>query len=808
MDSLLHDLRHSCRALRKTPVFTLAATLTLALGLGVNISVFTVMNAALLESLPVREADRLVHVYSWTARGGDQTDFSLPLYVDLRDGSKMLSGLAAYASVAVGVSATDRNDRVTAEFVSTNYFSVLGADLATGPGFSGADELRGSAATAVISDRLWQTLHDRDPSIVGKTVVVNGKTVTVVGVAAPAFEGVVRGQRADLWLPLPQFTAVRNRPDTLMGARESSWLSLIGRLAPGATGEQVAAELTGIGSGLNVVNAGPGFIARTRPAAGGDAGLVEGLGRPLNLLMLVVGLILVVASANVANLLLARSHARQPEIAMRQALGASRRRIVQQMLTEGAVLAFAGGAAGLLLAYWLVALFEVRTAAGTLLALRLEPDGTVLAFALLLSALAAIGSGLVPALTTSRPDLLMVIKGSGDGGRARFGRQHIRAALVVVQVALSFVLVVGAGLFLRSLLQLKSIDPTLSDNRVVASTLNLSLRGYDEPRGRQFYDDVMRRVHAVPGVESASLAYVLPVTAGGMRMDIQGSSTKPAAQGMVGVDLVPVSPGFFTTVGIPLVTGRDFSAADRLEAPKVIVVNETLKQRFWPATNAVGQAFTIAGETYEVIAVARDTKYRNLRESPRMVMYLPFAQAHQSSANLLVRTSLPPDRIVESLRAAIREIDSGMPLYNVRTLAEHVNRSLYLDRLRAELIGYLAALALVLAAIGIYGVVSFMVAERTREVGIRLALGARPSAVLGMVLGSGARLAVIGLIVGLVLSTWLSRLVASDLFGITTTDPLTMVGACVVLMAVVLLATFVPARRATRIDPMLALRGD
>ena len=805
LDSLLQDLRHSIRALRKTPVFTVAATLTLALGLGVNISVFTVLNAALLESLPVRQPGRLVHVYSSSDKG-DHYDFSYPLYVDLRDNVRTLAGLAAYTSTNVGLSTADRSDRVVAEFVSSNYFSVLGVDLSAGPGLTGRDELRGGPPSAVISDRLWQQFYDRDQTAVGTSLSVNGQPFTVVGVTPAAFEGILRGSRADVWLALPQFTAVRNRPDSLLGARESSWLSLVGRLAPDATPEQAAAEITSIGSSLTVINAGPGFIGRTRPAGVGDVGLVEGLERPLGLLMLVVGLILVVASANVANLLLARAHSRQSEIAMRQALGASRSRIVRQILTEGGVLAVAGGGVGLLLAYWLVALFEVRTAGGTLLTLAVEPNGTVIGFAVLLSAVAALGAGLLPALSTSRPDLLMIVKGTAEGLKTRFGKHHVRAVLVIVQIALSLVLVVGAGLFLRSLSRLQSIDPTLSNERVIASTLNLTLRGYDEARGRQFYSNVVERVRAVPGVESASLAYVLPVTGGGIRMNIDGSSTRPAVTGDVAVELVPVSPGFFGTVGLPLVGGRDFSTSDGGPAPKVTVVNETLEERFWPGRSAVGERFTIANETYEVVGIARDTKYRSLREPARMAMYLPYAQSYEATANLLVRTPIPVASIVESLRAAVREIDPGLPLYNVRTMAEHVDRSLYVDRLRAELIGYLAALALALAAIGIYAVVSFSVAERTREVGIRVALGANPNAVLRMMLGAGARLTLAGIAAGLVLSFWLTRKISSDLFGITATDPIALAGACTVLVTVALLATLIPARRATRIDPIVALK--
>jgi predicted permease len=291
-------------------------------------------------------------------------------------------------------------------------------------------------------------------------------------------------------------------------------------------------------------------------------------------------------------------------------------------------------------------------------------------------------------------------------------------------------------------------------------------------------------------------------------MDVLGSSTKPAAEGMVGIDLVPVSPNFFKTVGIPLLAGRDFSGTDTQSAPKVIVINETMKPRFWRDQNAVGEPFTIADETYEVVGIARDTKYRNLREASRMVMYLPYTQSHEASANLLVRTSLPGDRIMESVRAAVRDVDAGLPLYNVRTLAEHVNRSLYLDRLRAELIGYLAALALALAAVGIYGVVSFTVAERTREVGIRVALGAEPTAVLRMMLGTGVRLTAMGIVAGLVLSYWLTQKIAGDLFGVRPTDPVALAGACALLLGVALLATLLPARRATRIDPIAALRTE
>ena len=803
---MLHDVRHSIRALRKTPAFTIAAILTLALGLGVNTAVFSLLNAALLETLPVRHSERLVKISSVTDTGEDHFDFSYPLYVDFRDATKTLDGLAAYSSFAVGVSANQANDRVIAEFVSSNYFDVLGVDLAAGPGLAGRDELRGGPATVVISRRLWQTLFDNDPAVIGRSLLVNGKSYTVVGVIPPSFEGITRGHRTDVWMGLPQFAGVRNRPDTIMSMRESSWLTLIGRLAPGATPAQASAEITAIGRNLPVMNAGPTFVGRTQLAPAGDMSHVEDLKRPFTLLLLVVGLILVVASANVANLLLARAHARQAEIAMRQALGASRTRVIRQMLTEGIVLATTGGALGVLLAYWVVALFEIRTTAGGLLTLRLDPDVTVLVFAGLLSTAVAFVSGIIPALVSSRPDLVSVIKGTPDAARGRFGKQHVRGALVVVQVALSLVLVVGAGLFLRSLWKIKAIDPALSDQRVVAATLNLTLRGYDETRGRQFYRDALDRVRAVPGVESASLAYVLPVTQGGMRMDLQGPGLKPAVEGMVAIEIVPVSPDFFRTVGVPLVAGRDFTATDSAGAPRVVIVNETMKQKFWPAGSAAGSTLDLGMGVATVVGVARDTKYRSLRERPRNVLYVPYAQQHEPSANLIVRSALPPSRVVDGVRAAVRQVDSALPLYNVRTLAEHVNRSMYVEDLRASLIGYLAILAVTLAAIGIYGVLSFTVAERRREMGIRIALGAPPRNVLGMVVGSGIRLALVGLGAGLLLAWWLTRAIAADLFGVSTNDPLTLVVASALLMLVVIAASLVPARRAARIDPMLTLR--
>jgi macrolide transport system ATP-binding/permease protein len=804
MDSILKDLRYTLRMCWKAPGFAAAAVATLALGIGVNIAVFTVFHAALLESLPVEAPDRLVTVYTWTEKDGDHFDFSYPLYVDLRDGNTVFTGLTAYTSMGIGVSANGRSDRIVAEFVASNYFDVLGVSPAMGAGFTGRDESSG-ARTAVISHLLWRNLFNGDPAVVGGSVSVNGQAFTIAAVAPQGFEGLVRGQRADVWMTVPHFFTARNRPNRT-NERTSSYLTLTGRLAPGVTPQRAGEQLTPV---VRQAAAVTDWFVRARPSASGDIGLVEPLEKPLRMLMIAVGLILVIAAANVANLLLARSHGRQQEIALRRALGATRRRVVQQIVTEGIVLALAGGAAGLLLANWLNAVFEIRTpTGGTALALSTDPDLTVVLAAAALSIVAAIGASLLPAVITSRPNLMLVIKGGADSVRGRSG-SRLRTALVIVQIALSLVLLVGAGLFLSSLMRLRSIDPSIGDRDVIAATLNLSLRGYDEPRGRQLYADLLGRIRGVPGVQSAALAYSLPVSAGGIRMDLNPRSTQPVVDTPVAIELVPVSSGFFETIRLPLVRGRDFTSTDGPSAPKVIIINETMKQKFWPNQDAVGGTFAISPEeSYTVVGVARDTKYRSLREAPRMTMYLPFAQAHQPNANLIIRASRNAPLVLDAVRAETRALDPALPLYNVRTMAEHVNRSLYLDNLRAELVSWLAVLALVLAAIGVYGVVSFGVAERTREVGIRLALGADPRKVLGMVLMSGVRMAAAGVAAGLALSLWLTRIVKAQLYNTSPLDPGALAAASLLLFVVVELAAYLPARRATRIDPIAALRRE
>jgi predicted permease len=805
--NLRRDVMYALRMMRRQPGFAAVTILTLALGIGVNVAVFAVMRAALLASIPVPRPEQLVSIVTWTASNGDHTDFSYPLYVDARDAAAPLAKVAAYSAWTVGVATPDQRERVTAEFTTSNYFQVLGVQMRVGPGFSGADERRGAAAVAIVSDGLWRSMFRSDPDVVGRSILVDGQAVTITGVAPPRFTGFVRGQRADIWIPVSQYAPLLHDRD-LLDRRTTSWLFLVARLDAGRGREQLERALTNALRESAGAEAGGDWAVHANPASQGDSSLVADLDKPLQLLMMVVGLILVITAANVANLLLARSCSRQSEIAIRQSLGASRGRIAQQLIVEAAVLAAAGGVSALVAGTWVARLFELRTIGGGALTLSVRPDTMVVAFTAAVVIGAALLNGLIPAMGVRRLAPSEVIKHGRDGSRVAAGRGRLRATLTIVQIALSLVLIIGSGLFLRSLARIRAVDPSIVSNSRIAATLNTTLRGYDEARGRQFYDRVLDAVSRQPGIQSAALAYVLPATPGGMRNNLPPRSTTPSIDEPLEYDMVPVSPRFFQTTDLPLLAGRDFEPSDSSTSPPVIIINERMRARFWPSGDAIGQTFRAWTDSYTVVGIARDTKYRSLREKPRMVMYLPLTQLHRDTVNVIVKTSLPADATTAALREAVRGVDPAMPLYNVRTFAEHVDRALYFDRLRARLISWLAALALALAAIGIYGVVSYDVTQRTREVGIRLALGAQRREILAMLLGTGARLALLGVVIGTILALWLTRGVASQLYGITPHDPLTLAGGAAILFAVALAATYIPARRATRIDPMSAVRSE
>jgi len=807
MHTLLKDVRYGIRMLARTPGFTLVAVLSLALGIGANTTVFSLLDAVRLRSLPIPNPEQIVDIATTEAGGEPHSDFSYPLYAGWRDHSKALSGMVAYTDINLGLAAGDQTERIRGEFVSANYFSVLGVQPVLGSAFAPDDERPGAPRAAVISYSLWNRRLAGEPSALQKTITLNGRTFSVMGVAPRGFSGLLRGLSTDVWVTLPHRADFEDNPK-LLSTPTQSWLSLAGRLNPGVTIQQAQTELTSLLPGVSQEARESGnWGAVLRPIAGGNDFYVAELSRPVTMLLIAVALILAIACANVASLLLSRARARGKEIGVRLALGASRWRIVRQLLTESMLLAIIGGAFGLLLAVWTSGLASgLQTRVAGELALDVSPNLRVLLFTSIVSVLTVLLFGVAPALSASRLDLVPILKDSTTTTRTFRRRPSLHSFVVVTQVTLSLILLAGAGLFLRSLWKLQSIDKGFKGDNVVAMSLNMELQGYDDKRGASFYASALENLPTVPGVQSMSLASALPVSAGGSRMSGPANRTKPALNEPFSIDVISVGPRFFETTELPLLRGRDFRSLDTDKSAKVIVINETMARKFWPETDALGQSFSDGNETYEVIGVARDTKYRNLREAPRTTMYQPLAQSYRRSMNLLARTYGDPTKIVPAIQARLHQLEPAITIFNVRTLSEHVGRSLYVERMESMLLAFFGLLALALTAVGIYGVVAYSVAQRTREVGIRMALGAQRRDVLKLILRQGLTLVAWGIAFGLVGCYWLSRLVSSQLYGVSPNDPATLATVAAVLVAVTLLASYLPARRATKVDPLVALR--
>ncbi len=806
METLLRDIRYGIRSLLKRPGFTAVTIIILALGIGANTTVFSLMDAVLLRSLPVRNANEIVEIATRTTGGGLHPDFSYPLYAAMRESNSELAGMIAYADSSFGLSAGDQTERLRGEYVSANYFDVLGVRPSTGFTFTRDDERPGAQQVAVISYALWNRRFGGDPSVVQKTIALNGRTFSVIGVAPRTFSGLVRGMGADVWITLPHVAELENSPERMTSVT-SSWLALVGRLRPQFTIQQAQALMTArLPSGFEAARGSGSWDVVLTKAAGGNDIYVAELSRPLTMLFVAVGLILAIACANIAGLMLVRAQARGREIGIRLALGASRLRIISQLLTESLLLAVAGGSLGLIIAIWTTDLASgLRTTIGGALRLDVSLNSRVLIFNLAVSVLTVLWFGLAPALKATRFDLVPVLKDATNmSGRRR--RPSAHSVLVVTQVTLALVLLASAGLFLQSVGNLRAIDKGFSGDKVLAMSLDMELQGYDKNRGKNFYAGVLDNVSTLPGVQSVTLASTLPVTAGGMRMQRPENFTKPAVNERISIDVVRIAPRFFETIGLPLLRGRDFRALDTEKSTPTIIVNEAMAQKFWPGADPVGRAFNDGDTTFEVVGVARDTKYRDLRERSRMTMYRPLTQFYSSGVNLLVRTTSDPTPLAPTIQNRLRLLEPALAVFNIRTLSEHVDRSLYAERMESLLLSVFSVLALVLTAVGIYGVIAFTVAQRTREVGIRMALGAQKKDVLKLILIRGMVLAAWGTGMGLIGCYWLSRLVSNQLYGVSAHDPATLVTVAALLIVVALSASYIPARRATKVDPLVALR--
>ncbi len=837
METLLQDMRFGARTLAKNPGFTLVVTLTLALGIGANTAIFSFVNAVLLRTPPVAEPERLVYVFGGT-KTSPYSVSSYPDYVDYRDRNNVFSDLIAYSPITLSLNSGEQVDTVTGLIVTGNYFDALGVRPRVGRAFMPEEDATpGSHPVAVISHGLWQSRFGADPGVVGRKLLLNGQQFTVVGVVPAEFNGADAGRTSDIYVPMAMQALVRPprggysgemNPD-LLARRGSRWLDIVGRLKPGVTEEQAQAAVGTVAAQLSQTfqDTNREQVATVSPLAKGDPEQRGTLLSVAGLLLAVVGLVLLIACANVANLLLARAASRRKEISIRLALGASRWRLVRQLLTESLLLSLLGGAGGLLLGVWLVKTMRTYSPPANFLpvAFDFSLDGNVLGFTLLLSILTGLLFGIAPALQASKPDLVVSLKDETalvPGASAR--RFTLRDLLVVAQVALSLVLLISAGLFLRSLRNAQGIDPGFEPRHVMTMPLNINLLRYTKTQGQDFYRQVLERVQALPGVQSATLTRTPPlsgssrqstVTFAGREAPEAGSNSESSGGGAgenvpVNITLASsVALDYFKTLNIPLLRGRDFNAQDREGAPGVVIVNETFARRYFPGQDPLGQRVSLGGAQgpwLEVVGLARDGKYVTLGEVPAPFLYQPLAQRHESGMVLLLRTSGDPSPLVSAVRAEVHSIEPNLPLTNARLMEELLSTSLYPARMGAILIGVFGLLALLLASVGLYGVMSYSVSRRTREIGIRMALGARGGDVLRLVLRQSMTLVALGVALGLGAAFAATRLLSGFLYGISPTDPAAFIGIAALLAIVSLAACVVPARRAAAVDPLVAFR--
>jgi len=805
---LMNDVRYGVRMLAKRPGFTATAILILGLGVGANATIFSWVEAFLLTPLPgVADADRLVSVHG-TTRTRRNISLSWPNFADMRDAKPAgISGMAAHRAVAINVRTTGDPERAWAELVSADFFDVVGVPAALGRALVPDDDRApGASAVAVLSHDYWQHRFAGDPGVVGTPISINGRPFTIVGVAPEGFRGAMAAIQMDLWVPM-MMQEVVTAGDRLT-ARGNAWLDVVARLSPGATIAEAQAGLSVTAAQLAAAwpdvneDRGVAVYPLWRDPSSATAILAPVLG----LLMAVVGIVLLIACANLANLLLARGAGRQREVAVRLALGASRRRIVAQLMTESALLALAGAAVGLAVAAWtsrLLGAFVPPTPLPIVTDANVSPG--VFLFGVALALATTVVFGLAPALQASRPELVPSLKETlGAIGTRR--RAWIRATLVVAQVSLSVVLLVGAGLFVRTLQNTEHADVGFDLEDGLLASIDLLPAGYDQARGTAFFKALRARVAAIPGVESAALARDIPLKLGGgsdTSAEIEGYEPAPGEEITLFYDRV--SPGYFETMGIELVSGRPLADTDTEGSARVVVINETMAKRYWKGQDPVGKRLRL-GDWATVVGVVRDVTYTTVGAPPVSFMYLPVYQWYRPDTTLVVRTAAEPIAVAGSIRAALRSLDPNLPLFDVRTMTEHRDMAVFIPRLAATLLGAFGVLALLLATVGLYGLLAFTVSQRTQEIGVRVALGARREDILHLIVGQGLRLTLAGVAIGLAVALAAMPLVASQLVGVGARDGWSYAMTSLVLVAAAAVATYLPARRAAAVDPLRALR--
>lgn len=808
---MLQDLRYGVRMLLKKKSFTIIAVVSLALGTGANTAVFSLINTFLLRPLPVDSPQQLVSLNN-IAENQMFPSFSYPNYKDFRDRNDAFSGLIAYRFTPLSLSHDGVNERVWGFAVSGNYFDVLGVGALLGRTISTEDDQSpGGHPVAVMSYKCWQQRFGRDPNVIGREVIVNGRSYVIIGVSPQGFFGTEVIAAPDLFFSIAMQEQLELGNNWLENRRADN-IFVQGRLKPGvstsqaqtslnAIAAQLAIEFPDINEGKRVVLSPPGLIglAMRRPVLG-FAGM----------LMAVVGLVLLLACTNLANLLMARAAERRREIAVRLALGASRFRVVRQLLTESVLLALVGGALGLLPALWLAGLVSTfKVPFNIPVSLDVFVDYRVFIFTLLLSLFTGVLFGLLPALQATKTDLVPTLKDEVSFGGHR--RSWLKSSLIVAQVSLSLVLLVGGGLMTRALDKAQTVDLGFDTKQAVEVSFDLRLQGYQSAQGKEFQKRLLERVRALPGIESAGIADMIPVDLHFSRASVfvEGRPVERPAN-LPAAMLNRVSPGYFEAMGTTVLEGRDFTEQDDENAQRVAIVNETFVRKFFPGEEPIGKRFSLSrpeGVKTLIIGVVKDGKYAGLNEDPRPYIARPIWQSEVGSTSIVARAGGDEQRLKSSISREVQQLDSNLPMSAV-TLTEKLSLPLLPARVAATVLGGFGLLALALAAIGIYGVISYAVSTRTHEIGIRMALGAQRPAVIQMVISQGMRLTLIGVALGLALALALTRLLKTLLFGVSSTDPITFVVAALLLAAVALMACYIPARRAANVDPMVALRHE
>ena len=819
MQTFLQDLRYSLRMLRKSPGFTFIAILTLALGIGANTAIFSLANVFLFRPLPVKDADRLVAIGVQSSPTSEPDQAS---YLDLLDYKQapVFTDMTAFALDLVGIGADGRADRTIIADVPSNFFTMLGVKPAIGrvilPGEG--DQPR-TGNVLVLGYSYWQKRFGGNPNVIGRTVSFDGHDVTIIGVAEKQFHGPYSIVEMDAYAPIGMKDYATN-DNTFFTSRNSRELHVLATLKPGVTIQQAQTGLQVIASRLSEqfpeTNHGQTIRVFPEKIARPDPGSADSLPTVATIFLALVGLVLMVACINVANLLLARSAARQKEIAVRASMGATRFRLIRQMLTESVILAVAGGAAGAVLGMWVCrALENLRPIGDFPIRFGFTFDWRVFGYVAAVASASGILAGLAPALRASRADLNQTLRETGRGLIGEGGRRHIlRNSLVVAQVAGSIIVLVAAGLFTRSLQNAESINLGYDPHNVLNVGLNPSLQGYDRPRAETFYRELLRRAKTVPGVESASLAYSVPLsyyaTGGGVRAEGQVLNKDERAPGS---SRNMVSPEYFSNMRIQILSGRAFTESDTADSQPVAIVNQELAKRLWHDQDPIGRRFTYEGETKKdapitVVGVAHNARISDFLNESRPHFYIPLTQEYQATHVLQLRTTVPADTLIPTIEAQVHELDPNLPVYDVMTMEKSLMgaNGFFLYKMGAALAGTLGILGLVLAVVGVYGVVSHNAASRTHEIGIRMALGAHPTSVFALVLRHAALLVGAGIVIGIVAALGVTRFLGSFLLNVSSSDPTTFLTVAALLLAAAFLACYIPAHRAMRVDPMEALR--